>query len=114
MCEEVRLKIMLVNIIKTVLKEDYNKIIELVKNGTIKTEWNIYPTNYPSSVSCTFRHNNIPLWSFSLTPELKENLADYFSKSISQRINTLYEQTITRVKEDVSNHIKTIKKQEKR
>jgi hypothetical protein len=107
--EEIRLKIMLVKIIKTVLKDDYHKIVELVQNNTIKTKWLIHPTDYPTFVSCTFWHNNIPLWSFSLAPELRNNLADYFSKSFSQRINTLYEETMINVKKDISNKLKTIK-----
>ena len=106
--EELRLKIMLAKIIETVLNDDYRKVVELVQNGTIKTEWIIYPTDYPTIVSCTFWHNNIPLWSFSLAPELKDNLADYFSKSFSQRINTLYKKTMIKVKEDISNKLKTI------
>jgi len=107
--EETRLKIMLVKIIETVLSDDYHKVVKLIQNGKIKTEWLIHPTDCPTFVSCTFWHNNIPLWSFSLAPELKNNLADYFSKSVSQRINTLYEKTTVTVKKDVSNLIKTIK-----
>jgi len=107
--EEIRLKIMLVKIIEIVLSDDYHRVVNLIQNDTIQSEWKIYPPDYPSIVSCTFRYKNIPLWTFSIAPELKENLADYFSKSFSQRINTLYEETMIRVKKDISNKIKTIK-----
>jgi hypothetical protein len=107
--EELRLKLMLVKIIETVLSNDYHKVVELVQNGTLKSDWVIYPIDYPNIVACTFWHKNSPLWSFSLAPELKNTLADYFSKSLSQRINTEYKQTIVEVKKDILKQLKQLK-----
>jgi len=106
--ERTRVKKMLVEIIKKVLKEDYIKLVKLVNEGAIEIHWELNPPDFPTVVCCTFRHKNKPLFSFSLTPELKDNLADYFCNSFSQRINTIHEKTTARVKENVSKTIKNL------
>ena len=106
--EETRLKLMLIGIIQRTFGRHYERFLELVKQSIITAHWNVQPKGYPSIVTCTFAHGDTPLFTFSLAPELKPTLADYFSKSFSQRINTEHEQTLIDAQTNIFTILKSI------